>query len=106
MNTLGTLGTIRDNSATYAKGSYELTVEFVMFGLTFKAHKFVRTDSCPMDNVRLYIKHESHWCDDHVKLVDQANPCKVGARAMHLIAVAMTTAPSGMDERYAAIELA
>lgn len=101
---LGKLGNIRDMSDTYAPGSFETSVEFVVDGLTFIAHKFVRTD-LKIDNVYLYIKHESSWMTDLVKTVDQANPCKVGARAMHLIAVSMCVIPTDGAERFAQIEL-
>lgn len=109
MNALGTIGTIHNNSATYATGSYEHWVEFTMMGLRFKAHHFVRTDgACAMDVVNLYTCHESSWCDDYVKTFSRgdANLSRVDQRALHLIAVAEAASVEGISERFAAIELA
>ena len=117
---LGTLGTRVDLSHAYAKGSYQLDVQFTMFGLVFRAQRFVRTDTkTPIDNVDLYIKHESAWYDEHIGRVagdtDPTAPdrrihrllsCPAARRALHLIAVADATGPSDNVLRFAAIELA
>ena len=112
MNALGTFGTIRDNSATYAPGSYEHRVEFVAEGgITFRAHHFVRTDKgCAVDSIHLYIVHPSSWCDDYIKTIDRANPganlSRVDLRAMHLVNVAIAAAElSGTAERAALLEM-
>lgn len=116
---LGTLGTRVDLSHWYAKGSYQVDVHFTLFGLVFRAQRFVRTDTkVKIDNVDLYIKHESCWYDEHVGRaaghVDPASPdprvhrlltCPAARRALHLIAVAETTSSSDVEARFAAIEL-
>lgn len=103
------LGTTRDNSASYAAGSHELWVEFSMFGLRFKAHHFVRTDSYKVNALNLYIRHESSWCDDYVKTVDLSKPVTdadpVIERALHLLTVAAAEIPADTAERFAAMEL-
>lgn len=109
MNALGTIGTVRDNAATYAPGSYEVFVEFAMMGLHFRAHHFVRTDrGCELDVVNLYTCHASSWCDDYVKTFTRTDSglTRVDQRALHLIAVAEASSVVGISERFAAIELA
>lgn len=109
---LGTVGKVIDHSRTYAAGSFEVFVAFVMMGLQFEAHRFVRTDgTCACDKVYLYIRHEGSLvpgCTDYVKTIDSssANPSRVDIRALHLLAVACAEVPADTAERYAAIELA
>lgn len=108
MHALGTIGAVRDNSATYAAGSFEVFVEFQAEGLHFCVHHFVRTDgACALDRVYLYVRHPSNWCDDLVKVVDpsSANLSRVDRRALHLLAVAEATSVEGIDARFAALEL-
>ena len=116
---LGTLGTRIDLSHAYAKGSYQLDVQFTMFGLVFRAQRFVRTDTkTPIDNIDLYIKHESTWYDEHIgRVAGQIDPtspdrrvhrlltCPAARRALHLLAVASAAGPSDSEKRFAAIEL-
>lgn len=112
--TLGTIGNRVDLSHQYAAGSYQLDVHFMMDGLQFRAQRFVRTDGRGCDNVDLYIKHESSWCDDFVGRVrgelylpeqQLLLASRVTARALHLLAVADATIPADTAERFAQIEL-
>lgn len=109
---LGTVGKVINHAATYAPGSFEVFVTFMMLGLQFEAHRFVRTDgACACDKVYLYIRHEGSLvpgCTDYVKTIDpsSANLSRVDIRALHLLAVACTEIPADTAERYAAIELA
>jgi hypothetical protein len=97
---------INNLSAQYAAGSYLATVTFIMFGITFVAKRFVRTDY-PVNTVELYISHESSWCDDFVRNINPTSTEKVDARALHLLAVAETLCvKSDADERTALLELA
>lgn len=109
--TLGNIGKVVDLSHMYATGSYQVKVSFEMFGLSFEATRFVRTDShnlggATIDNVELYTKHESSWCSDFLKMVDRANPCPASRRALALLAVAQCDVPADVSERFAQIELA
>lgn len=110
-NALGTLGTVRNLSASYAAGSFEVRVSFEMVGLVFEAHRFVRTDgTCACDKVYLYIRHDGSLvpgCTDYVKTIDpsSADLSRVDRRALHLLAVAVEPIPGCTAERYAAIEM-
>lgn len=99
---LGTVGTYR--LYNNEPGSRFCCVEFIMYGLTFRAVHLVRPRG-GVDQVELYTCHPSSWCDDYLKCVDLANPCAAGKRALHLLAVASSDIPSDTAERFALIEL-
>lgn len=111
---LGTVGKRINLAAQYAKGSYQIDVTFKMGGNTFRAQRFVRTDRQNLggqiiDSTYLFIvppadAYEGY--DEYVKTIDRALPCKVGARALHLLAVAECDYDSDMELRFAQMELA
>jgi hypothetical protein len=97
---------LNDLSAQYAPGSFLATVTFIMFGITFVAKRFVRTD-CPVNSYELYIAHDSSWCHDYIRAINPTSTEKVDARALHLLAVAETLCvKTDADERTALLELA
>jgi hypothetical protein len=100
---LGSMNVV-DLSHCYAPGSFMATVEFSMEGLNFVARKLKRTDSYKVDNFELYIKHESHWCED---FIDPKSPnlSRVDKRAVHLLLVAIADMPSETTERFNLLEM-
>lgn len=92
-----------DLTHRYGAGSRLVSATFTMMGLRFVAKRFVRTD-VKLDNVELYIAHNSSWMHDFVKYINPAAPDKVDARALHLLGVAEATSLPGADERAALLE--
>lgn len=113
--TLGTIGNRIDLSHVYAAGSFQQDVTFQAEGLTFRAQRFVRTDTATkIDAVDLYIMREGEWIHDYVGRIGgelyldgqrRMNPSRVTARALHLLAVADAAIPSDTAERFALLEM-
>lgn len=107
MTNLGTIGIIICLARQYAAGSFQVDVTFTMFGLQFRAQRFVRTDAHgACDSIYLFSVPPAgafEGYDEYLKTVaaDDADP--VARRARHLIAVAPSRRSRSASERFAQI---
>lgn len=119
MTNLGTLGNRIDLSHAYAAGSYQVSIRFTMYGLTFEAQRFVRTDvHGPCDHTWLYVVTPDLGTECVGLVAGKVDPaaydprarrllgCPPARRARHLVAVAEAGGLPDSAERYSAMELA